>query len=80
MKEFEGKFIYLRTIVGRIYSGKVLKVDFMGYGTSNEAIYMITLRDKYGDLVAVNNSMISYMEEEKEDFKKGDEKDGNKPR
>ena len=72
MREFEGKYIYLRCNNGRVYSGKVLEVNFVGYGLDSEAKYLLIIRDKFNELVGVHSSQILVIETEKE------EKDGSR--
>lgn len=63
LKELEGKDIYVKLTSGRIYTGKVVEVAYLGLDTSNIQLYMISIIDKFGKNVSFSNKEISFVEE-----------------
>jgi hypothetical protein len=61
-KEWNGKQIFLRTKHGKVYSGKVIKVD-----DSDKQIIWISIVDKFGDNITFVHSEIVQIKEEKKD-------------
>ena len=64
MKEMEGKNIYVKLVSGRIYTGVVKEVNFLGNGVDDIPYYMFSIVDKFGKLVSFSSKEISFMEEE----------------
>lgn len=63
LKEFEGKNIYTHLNSGKIYSGVVLEVTYLGKNVDDIDLYMFTIKDKFGKIVCFHNSEIKYLEE-----------------
>lgn len=64
MKYFEGKKVYVKLNSGRVYSGKVKDVSFMGKDISDIEVYMLSMIDKFGSLICFSNKEINLLEEE----------------
>lgn len=63
LKEIEGKKVYFKLISGRIYTGTVQSVIFIGLGKSDSQRYMIEIIDKFGKIVCFTSNEIELMEE-----------------
>jgi hypothetical protein len=61
---YEGKKIYVRLNSDRYYTGLVLEVTYMGKDTSGIETYLITIKDKFGNLVSFSNKEIKFIEVE----------------
>lgn len=65
MKVYEGKSVYVKLNSGRVYSGKVKDVTFLGKDNSDIDVYMFCMTDKFGSLVCFSNKELNLLEEEK---------------
>jgi hypothetical protein len=64
MKNFEGKYVFLKIYPNTIYTGIIREVNFVGYDNNGEPIYLIEMIDKFGKRVAFNSNEIKFIEEQ----------------
>lgn len=64
IEKLEGKQIYVQLNSGRIYSGLVLEVTYVGRIDDIE-VFLITIKDKYNFLVSFSSKEIKVLEEER---------------
>lgn len=65
MKDYMGKNIYVKLNSDRVYTGEVLEVVFVGKDESGADIWIISMKDKFGNLVSFSKKEIKYLQTEK---------------
>ena len=65
MKYYEGKQVYIKLNSGRVYSGVIIEVEWLGKDAFAIDKWILTLRDKFNALVCFSPQEISLLEEEK---------------
>lgn len=66
MKNFEGKYVFLKIYPNTIYNGKINEVTFMGYNKDGKPIYLISMTDKFGKFIVFNSNEIKFIEQQDE--------------
>ena len=65
LKELEGKKIYTKLNSGKIYTGIVKEVEFIGNDNNDVPIYIISLIDKFGLFISFSSKEFKFIEEQK---------------
>jgi len=65
LTELVGKKIFTKLTSGRIYTGIVKEVEFIGYDENNAPIYLISLTDKLGFHITFSSKEFKFIEEQK---------------
>jgi hypothetical protein len=64
-KDYLGKRIYAKLNSGRVYSGVVTEVTYIGKNQDGAELYLIMIIDKFGSAVAFSNTEINILDEER---------------